>query len=287
MNPMRIPDSEIRTREVLDWKGLHLLHFQGSSCSQKVRILLQEKNISYVSHHINLPAHKHVTAWYLGINPRGVVPVLVHDGAVHVESNDILEYLDREIPSSVPHFFPEDEEAKRLVKESLDLEDALHMDLRSLTMGFMVPKKMTEKSAETLERYEKEGADDPKRAKEVAWWRRFAEEGIPDDVTRKSVSDFRAAFDILEARLESAPWLLGENLSILDIAWFISVIRVQQTGYPLASWHPKLNDWQKRLYARPSFREQTSMGFLLSKVIIPTYQTYRALTGTTLQKVIA
>ena len=33
--------------------------------------------------------------WFLGINPRGLVPVLVHDGAVHIESNDIIQYLDK------------------------------------------------------------------------------------------------------------------------------------------------------------------------------------------------
>ena len=91
---MKLDDGAVTTSEVKAWKGLHLLHFSGSSCSQKVRILLGEKQLAYTSHHIDIARNAHVTPWFLGINPRGVVPVLVHDGVVHVESNDILEYLD-------------------------------------------------------------------------------------------------------------------------------------------------------------------------------------------------
>ena len=40
---MQLQDGDIRTREVLDWKGLHLLNFAQSSCSQKLRIFLDVK----------------------------------------------------------------------------------------------------------------------------------------------------------------------------------------------------------------------------------------------------
>ena len=84
---MIIPDEQVATREVTTWRGLHLIHFQSSSCSQKVRVLLREKALDWVSHHVDLGREEHVSPWFLGINPRGVVPVLVHDGVVHVESD--------------------------------------------------------------------------------------------------------------------------------------------------------------------------------------------------------
>ena len=37
---VQLVDSDIKTREVLGWKGVHVLHFAGSSCSQKLRIFL-------------------------------------------------------------------------------------------------------------------------------------------------------------------------------------------------------------------------------------------------------
>ena len=53
---VQLVDSDIKTREVLDWKGVHVLHFAGSSCSQKLRIFLNLKGIAWESHPIDLPA---------------------------------------------------------------------------------------------------------------------------------------------------------------------------------------------------------------------------------------
>ena len=38
-----ILSENIKTKEILDWQGIHLLHFSGSSCSQKLRIFLNYK----------------------------------------------------------------------------------------------------------------------------------------------------------------------------------------------------------------------------------------------------
>ncbi len=94
---MIVSDDAVTTEEVKSWRGLHLLHFQGSSCSQKVRVLLEEKGLDYTSHPINIARNEHVTAWYLGINPRGVVPVLEHDGVVEAVGGGgrLLELLSR------------------------------------------------------------------------------------------------------------------------------------------------------------------------------------------------
>ena len=47
---VQLVDSDIKTREVLGWKGVHVLHFAGSSCSQKLRIFLNLKGIPWESH---------------------------------------------------------------------------------------------------------------------------------------------------------------------------------------------------------------------------------------------
>jgi len=95
---VQLVESDIKTREVLDWKGVHVLHFMGSSCSQKLRVFLNLKGIPWESHHVDLMANENFRPWFLGINPRGLVPVLVHDGAVHIESNDIIAYLEKTFP---------------------------------------------------------------------------------------------------------------------------------------------------------------------------------------------
>ena len=264
---MILDDSQITTHEVLDWKGLHLLHFSGSSCSQKVRILLREKGLDYVSHSVDLARHKHVTPWYLGINPRGVVPVLVHDGVVHVESNDILAYLDA-LPSEVPAFFPQTLAERAAVDASLALENDLHFALREITMGFIFPKRLAQKPQDVLAKYERDGASDPAREKELAWWQAYAEHGVTRDQGHAAVAAFKSAFDELEAGLQTSDWLNGSHLSVLELAWFISMNRVVMGGYPLHI-HPRLNALYLTLLQRPAFAEESRTPALLSKLVIP------------------
>ena len=78
---------------------MHVLHYAGSTCSQKLRIFLNLKGIGWQSHPIDLSKHENYWPWFLGINPRGLVPVLVHDGKVHIESNDIITYLEAAFPA--------------------------------------------------------------------------------------------------------------------------------------------------------------------------------------------
>ncbi|MDE0819186.1 MAG: glutathione S-transferase N-terminal domain-containing protein, partial [Pirellulaceae bacterium] len=71
---------------MLDFKGLHLYHAHISNCSARVRLLLEEKKLPWESHHIILAKRQNITEEYFGINPKGVVPSLVHDGKVITES---------------------------------------------------------------------------------------------------------------------------------------------------------------------------------------------------------
>jgi glutathione S-transferase len=252
---MQLSESDITTREVLAWKGVHLLHFQGSSCSQKTRIFLRLKGIAWVSHPVDLARQRNYTPWFLGINPRGLVPVLVHDGAVHIESNDILAYLDAHFPG--PKLIPDAHRETILAR--LRDEDDLHLDLRALTMRFVVPKRLAMRSQKSLRSYEVEGTGtvqgepDPHRAVELDFWRRYAAQGIPDADARASARKFQRAFDELEERLSEAPFLLGGDLTALDIAWFIYANRLAIAGHPFARLHPRVHAWAERLRVLPAF----------------------------------
>lgn len=80
--------------------GLHLYHFGMSNCSQRVRILLEEKALAWISHPINLPRDEHTTPQYLAINPCGLVQTLVHDGRAVIESLDIMDYLETSLSTT-------------------------------------------------------------------------------------------------------------------------------------------------------------------------------------------
>src|SRR3984957_7904163 len=245
---VQLADGDIKTREVLGWKGVHVLHFMGSSCSQKLRIFLNLKNIPWQSHLVDLHGNENFTPWFLGINPRGLVPVLVHDGAVHIESNDIIEYLEKTFPE--PRLIPEGHENE--VAGLLKHEDDLHLDLRTLSFRFVFAPPGPPKPAESLERYAASGSGTVRGAKDrdkeiqIEFWERAACEGFPDDKARASAQKFRAAFDALDNRLAQHPYLMGDTVSVPDSAWFIYANRLALAGYPLARLPPRLAAWAEK-----------------------------------------
>ena len=257
---VQLVDGDIRTREVLGWKGVHLLHYAGSSCSQKLRIFLNLKGIDWRSHVVDLQKHENFSPWFLGINPRGLVPVLVHDGAVHIESNDIIAYLEKTFPT--PRLIPAglEQEVSTLLKH----EDDLHLDLRTLSFRFVFAPPGPPKPAEVLQRYAANGSGtvrgvaDRDKAAQIAFWERAAREGFPDPAARASAHKFRVEFDALDGRLADAPFLLGASLSVLDIAWFIYAYRLSLAGYPIARLHPRVGIWFERLCARPEFSREVA-----------------------------
>jgi hypothetical protein len=76
---------------------LELYHSINSVCAQKVRIALAEKGLSYKEHLMRLGGDQFDRA-YMTLNPNAVVPTLIHDGQVVIESSVILYYLDDAFP---------------------------------------------------------------------------------------------------------------------------------------------------------------------------------------------
>ncbi len=258
---VKLVDEDIKTREVLDWKGLHVCHMALSSCSQKLRIFLALKGLKWESHEVNLMANENLSEWFLGINPRGLVPVLVDDGDVHIESNDIIAYLEGKYPE--PKLIPAglEEQIDTLLKH----ENDLHLDLRALSFRFVFNPPEEPKSAEELQLYASTGSGtvngerDARKDIEIGFWKTFATEGITDEVARAAAEKFRATFTELDERLAGNPYLLGDALSVLDIAWFIYANRLILAGYPLARLHPRLGTWYEKLYAQPEFADEIAL----------------------------
>jgi glutathione S-transferase len=255
---VQLVDSDVKTREVLDWKGLHVLHFMGSSCSQKLRVFLNLKGIPWQSHHIDLPANENFQPWFLGINPRGLVPVLVHDGAVHIESNDIITYLEKIFPT--PRLIPAGHENE--VAALLRHEDDLHLDLRTLSFRFVFAPPGPPKPAEALKSYAANGSGtvrgqiDRDKAIQIDFWERAAKEGFTDEQVRESAWKFRGEFGKMDNHLTREPYLMGKMLSVLDIAWLIYAHRLSLAGYPFERLHPHVAAWKARLVARPEFAKE-------------------------------
>jgi glutathione S-transferase len=91
------------------------LHHHGSSvCAAKVRFALGEKGLAWQSHYLEIHKGDQFAPDYLKLNPKAVVPTLVHDGHVIVESTVINEYLDEVFPN-VP-LKPKDPQARAVMR---------------------------------------------------------------------------------------------------------------------------------------------------------------------------
>jgi len=257
---------DIRTEEVFEWRGLNLIHFSGSSCSQKTRIFLNLKGIDWVSHHVDLSSGENHSDWFLGINPRGLVPILVDDGEVHIESNDIIQYLEEKFPE--PKLIPEG--YKTLTSELLKEEDDLHLDIRNISFRFLFGK-LARKRPSSIKKFEDyegtiEGKGDSHKVKEVNFYNDFLKQGIPVDALKQSVTKFIKVYERFEQDLANQEFLLGEEVSVLDIAWFIYTHRLDLAGYDFKKRHRAVYNWYLNLLGKEAFKKEIEEPFILKAV---------------------
>ena len=253
---MKLDKSDIKTKEILDWKGIHLFHFSGSACSQKLRIFLNIKNIDWNSHVINLIKQEQFSKWFLGINPRGLVPTLVHEGDVHIESNEIMSYLDNIYSDN--KLFPIgliDE-----ITKDLAFEDSLHHDLRRLTFRYIIPHALGKKSPATIDAKERykgtiQGMEDENKSKEILFWKNHYQNGITDDEIIESGNKFKNVYEDFNEILKNQKYLKGDNFTVVDLAWYVSTKRLAMAGIPIKKYK-NVQKWFSNMDNDKSFKKE-------------------------------
>lgn len=282
---VKLFETDIKTKEVIKWKGLHVLHFQGSSCSQKLRIFLKEKNISWKSHHIDLVKGDNFSDWFLGINPRGVVPVLIDDGEVHIESNDIIKYLDEKFPKNPLWPKEQNEKIEKFLKE----ENEIHIDLRNLTMKFIAPTFLMKKKEKDIENFKKassliENKRDLGKDAQVNYHEKFIKNnGVLSESVTSSIEVFKDKLKAIENELVKNKYIICDELTIVDIAWFIYLRRLETMGFRFKREYPNLNKWFMKLKKNKNFYNETLLPLPLT-IISSIYKFYLSFTRESLKK---
>jgi glutathione S-transferase len=232
--------------EVKALRGLHLYHFFLSNCSQRVRMVLEEKGLEWTSHHVNLPANEHATDWYQSINPGGVVPTLVHDGQVVLESNDIIQYLDERFPK--PPLTPSEPEERVRMIELIEAASASQLSIKTISHDrlFRPHRQMSDEQLDDFATRHRDAAL-------IAFMRDFCEDG---GAWKARVAEaerrMNRALERLEGVLGAGPWLCGGRFGLADISWIVNVHRLIQASYELPN-RPRTLDWHQRVTALPSF----------------------------------
>ena len=253
---MKLDRSDIKTEEILDWKGIHLFHFSGSACSQKLRIFFNIKKINWNSHVINLIKQEQFSEWFLGINPRGLVPTLVHDGDVHIESNEIMAYLDDVYKDN--KLFPIDLIDE--INKDLAFEDSLHHDLRRLTFRYIIPHALGKKNPSTIDAKEQfegtiQGKADENKSKEILFWKNHYKNGITDDEIVESANKFKNIYEDFDKTLKNQKYLKGDKFTVVDLAWYVSTKRLAMAGIPIEKYK-NVQKWFSNLDNDANFKKE-------------------------------
>jgi glutathione S-transferase len=197
--------------------GITLYDAVPSSNSDRVKIVLHEKELAYDRITLDLAKKEQRRPEFLKLNPYGKVPVINDDGKVLFESCIINEYLDEQYRQ--PALMPEDPylrgRGRVWVDYGLNYTHEPYWALR----GEML-KKASERNSTVME---------------------------------EKRQTLRELLQYLEDALGEKSYFLGD-ISLTDIDILPRFLRMESYGALPAPSLPRLSAWLQRMKARPSVR---------------------------------
>lgn len=230
---------------------LTLYHNDMSTCAQKARLTLAEKGVAWESKHLNLRARDQQQPDYLSLNPNAVVPTLVHDDVVVIESTVINEYIDEAFDG--PALKPADAAGRaRMRLWTKQLDEGLHADTGVISGCIAFRYQKLESGAAEVEALLANTPNVAKRERN----RDIIFNGTESLLFTDSVKRFDALLTRMETALSAGPWLAGAGFSIADCAYAPYMTRLDHLQMsPMWAARPQLADWYRRIRARPGYQE--------------------------------
>jgi glutathione S-transferase len=233
-----------------------------STCSQRVRFVLNAKGLTFSEIKLDLLAGDQLKPDYLKLNPNGVVPTLDHDGAIVIESAVIIEYLDEIAPNS-KEFTPHDplRRAKmRSLMHFMDEMPAPAVRVPTFNLAFL-PRFAAMSEAEFIAFAESK----PLRREFMLAMGRT---GFPQKEMDQALGRLRRTYERMDAEIEKSggPWLLGKEISLADVMVMPALVRMADLGEDRA-WQdlPRVQRWFEAIRAEPAFAPTYYPGSLLSE----------------------
>ena len=230
---------------------LTLYHYDRSTAAQRVRLILEEKGAEWNSVIVdtargdvdNLPEDYH------RLNPKGLVPVLIDDGAAIPESLVILEYLEDSIdPVPLRPASPQQRARMRLWIRKID--EFVHVASRIIGVCIVNRHIYKEKGEEKIEKYYRSMKDGVRKKNDLV----NIEHGLDSPLLPDAVRTFRALFEEMDLWLSENEWLAGDSYSLADIALVVYVRRLESFMMsPLWTNLKNLTEWYERIARRPAY----------------------------------
>jgi glutathione S-transferase len=229
---------------------LELYHSINSVCAQKVRIALAEKRLSYREHLMRLGGDQ-FDPGYMKLNPNAVVPTLIHDGQVVIESSVILYYLDEAFPAKpLMPAAPLARVKVRLFNKLID--EYVHNSCTILTFATAFRPGLLKLSPAEREA----GFAKSPSKKRSEYKRDVVAHGLDSGFVKEAVEHHEKLLTSIEDAVHAAPYLAGDAYSLADIAIIPYILRLELLGLSrMWDGHPGVASWWERVRRRPSTEE--------------------------------
>lgn len=232
-----------------------------STCSQRVRFVLNAKGLAFDEVKLDLLAGDQMKPEYLALNPNGVVPTLDHDGAIVTDSSVIVEYLDEVAPDvSFTPREPARRAAMRALMRFIDEVPAAAVRVPTYNLAFL-PRFQAMSQEEFIAFAESK----PLRREFML---AMGQKGFPQKDMDAALDRMRRTYDRMEAAIAAngGPWLMGRDITLADISLMPALVRMADLGLD-TMWAGRslVARWYDAIRAQAAFRPTYYFGSLLTE----------------------
>ena len=235
---------------------LDLYHHGSSVCAAKVRIYLAEKGIEWSGHYIDILKGEQFDPAYIKLNPKAVVPTLLHNDNVICDSTVICEYLENTFPEMPLR--PEDPfQIAKVMEWTKAVDEELHPAcawLTFLTCHRHIILRLGEEGVE-------EFLNSTPRFSVTSDWhetkKRIVKNGFQAEGAAVKVKLYDHYLHKMEDALKKNDWLVSDLFTFADVAMMPYVNRLDMLSLG-KMWQngrlPLVENWFSRSKQRESFK---------------------------------
>jgi len=233
-----------------------------STCSQRVRFVLNAKKLPFAEIKLDLLAGDQLKPDYLKLNPNGVVPTLDHDGAIIIDSSVIIEYLDGVTaePESFTPAEPAERAKMRALMRFIDEMPAAAVRVPTFNLAFL--PRFQAMSEEEFIAFA--NAKPLRREFMLAMGRNGFPKAEMDAALGRLARTLERMADAIAA--SGGPWLMGAHPTLADVAVMPAIVRMADLGLDkMWAQMPTIGRWYDLIRAHPAFAPTYYPGSLLSE----------------------
>jgi glutathione S-transferase len=203
--------------------------------------------MDWLDHRLKFATDEHLSPEYLLINPNGVVPSLIHDGGIVIDSSVINEYLEDVFPEYPLRPANKIELAHmRAWRQYIDEVPTPSIRYPSFN-AYFVPwfAKMSEDEFQAYAN---------RRPLRRDFYIKLGRTGFSGDEIEAALQRLRDTLERMELALEKTLWLANDMFTLADISIMATMVRMEDLGLDdMWSGLPRVTSWYERIRQRPAF----------------------------------